>query len=132
MSVPVYGDDYATDDGTCVRDYIHVGDLADAHLRALKDLLAGGLSGALNLANARGHSVMDVIETARRVCRRPIEYQVLPPRPGDPAVLIGSAERGRAHLGWRPARSDLQSQIADAWNWMCKNEARQNLGREAV
>ena len=130
--VTVYGDDYDTPDGTCVRDYIHVVDLADAHIRALDDLLAGGASGALNLSNARGHSVMDVIETARRVCGRPIDYEVLPRRPGDPAELVGAAERARARLGWQPARSDLKSQIADAWNWLRKYEAKQAAGREVV
>ena len=72
---------------------------------------------------------MDVIETARRVCRRQIDFEVLPRRPGDPAVLVGSAARARVRLGWQPARSDLQSQIADAWNWMCKYEAKQAAGR---
>ena len=125
--IPIYGDDYATDDGTCVRDFIHVADLADAHVRALENLLAGGANDAFNLANARGHSVLEVIETARRVCRRPIDCEVLPRRFGDPAVLIGSAEKARERLGWMPERSDLESQIADAWNWMCKIEKKRSL-----
>ena len=119
-AVTVYGDDYDTPDGTCIRDYIHVADIADAHVRALDYLLSGGLSCALNLANSRGYSVKDVIETAQRVCGRPIRVERAPRRPGDPAVLIGSAERARALLGWRPSRSALEMQIADAWNWMQK------------
>jgi UDP-arabinose 4-epimerase len=116
--VTVFGDDYDTPDGTCVRDYIHVADLADAHVRALQYLLAGGATCALNLANARGYSVMEVIETARRVCDKPIGTEMAPRRAGDPPVLVGSAERARTILGWTPARSALEMQIADAWNWM--------------
>ena len=117
-SITVFGDDYATPDGTCIRDYIHVADLADAHVRALKYLLAGGATCALNLANARGYSVMEVIETARRVCDKPIRMEVAPRRAGDPPILVGSADRARTVLNWTPARSALEMQIADAWNWM--------------
>lgn len=117
-AVTVFGDDYDTPDGTCIRDYIHVADLADAHVRALKYLLAGGVTCALNLANARGYSVMEVIETARRICGRPIRVELAPRRAGDPPILIGSADRARKILGWTPARSALDAQIADAWNWM--------------
>jgi UDP-arabinose 4-epimerase len=116
--VAVFGDDYDTADGTCVRDYIHVLDIAEAHVRALEYLLGEGASCALNLANARGYSVKEVIETAERVCGKSIQAKMMPRRAGDPAVLVGSLERARAILGWEPARSDLEIQIRDAWNWM--------------
>ncbi len=118
-AVTVFGNDYETSDGTCIRDYIHVTDLADAHIRALKYLLAGGATCALNLANAQGYSVMDVIETARRVCGKMIKVEIAPRRPGDPPSLIGSGDRARALLGWSPTRSALEVQVADAWHWMC-------------
>ena len=114
----VYGDDYETPDGTCIRDYIHVADIADAHVRALEYLLSGGSSCALNLANAQGHSVMEVIEVAQRVSGKTIRVEMAPRRPGDPPVLIGAADRARAMLRWAPTRSALDQQIADAWNWM--------------
>jgi UDP-glucose-4-epimerase GalE len=118
-TVDVYGADYDTPDGTCVRDYVHVADLADAHVRALDHLLAGGASAAFNLANARGYSVREVIAAAEAVCGLPIRARDVGRRPGDPPVLVGDATRAAAVLGWRPARSDLRRQIADAWRWMC-------------
>ena len=121
-SVPVFGSDYETPDGTCIRDYIHVADIADAHVRALDYLLKGGASCALNLANARGYSVKEVIATAERVCSRPIRMEMAPRRDGDPPILIGSAMRAQSLLGWRPRRSALEIQIADAWNWMIKHQ----------
>ena len=122
--VTVYGDDYETADGTCIRDYVHVADIANAHIRALEYLLSGGASCALNLANAQDYSVMDVIRVAQRVSRRPIHVEKAPRRPGDPPVLVGAADRARAMLGWAPRRSALDVQIADAWNWMQKEPAR--------
>jgi UDP-arabinose 4-epimerase len=119
-SVRVLGADYDTPDGTCIRDYIHVADIADAHLRALDYLLSGRKSCALNLANAQGYSVKEVITTAERVCNAPISVEMAPRRDGDPPVLIGSAERAQAVLGWKPKRSALETQIADAWRWMMK------------
>jgi UDP-glucose-4-epimerase GalE len=116
--VRIYEDDYPTIDGTCVRDYIHVSDIADAHVRALDYLLGGGDSCALNLANARGYSVKEVIAAAEKVCGRSIARQIMPRRPGDPPVLIGDASRARKLLQWSPKRSHLELQIADAWNWM--------------
>jgi UDP-glucose-4-epimerase GalE len=97
-SVRVFGTDYATPDGTCIRDYIHVVDIADAHLRALDYLLKGGASCVLNLANARGYSVKEVVAAAERVCGRPIRTEMAPRRDGDPPVLIGSAVRAQALL----------------------------------
>jgi UDP-arabinose 4-epimerase len=119
-SVKVFGDDYDTADGTCIRDYIHVFDIADAHVQALKYLMKGGKSCALNLANARGYSVREVIATAEQVTGKSILVELTPRRTGDPAALIGSAERARDLLGWKPTRSDLTAQIRDAWNWMTR------------
>ena len=116
--IKIFGTDYDTVDGTCIRDYVHVTDLANAHVRALDYLLSGGNSCALNLANARGHSVKEVISTAERVCGRAVPTNYTDRRAGDPPQLIGSAERARSLLGWQPARSDLEVQILDAWNWM--------------
>jgi len=117
-AVTVFGNDYETADGTCVRDYIHVADIADAHVRALDYLLSGGPSCAMNLANARGYSVLEVIAAAQRICTRPIRVEFGPRRPGDPAILIGATERAPRLLRWSPRRSALELQIADAWNWM--------------
>jgi len=118
--VRVFGNDYDTSDGTCVRDYVHVLDIADAHVRAIDYLIKGGASSSINLANARGYSVKEVIATAERVCGKPIRVEMAPRRAGDPAVLIGALERAQKLLGWKPARSDLELQISDAWNWMTK------------
>ena len=120
----VFGTDYETTDGTCVRDYVHVMDIADAHVRALKYLLDGKPSGAFNLANAQGYSVRQVIDLAQAVTGRTIRLNAAARRPGDPPILIGDASRARDVLGWRPARSDLREQIADAWRWMSKSPKR--------
>jgi len=119
-AVKVFGDDYDTPDGTCIRDYIHINDIADAHIRALDYLLGGGKSCALNLANAHGYSVKDVIATAERVSGKPIRIERAARRAGDPPVLIGKADAAARLLGWKPARSDLALQIGDAWNWMTR------------
>jgi UDP-glucose-4-epimerase GalE len=116
--VRIFGNDYDTADGSCVRDYIHVSDIADAHVLALEYLLNGGNSCALNLANARGYSVKEVIAAAEAVCGRTVPSEVAARRPGDPPVLIGDASRAHVLLGWRPTRSNLEMQIADAWKWM--------------
>ncbi len=116
--VRIFGNDYDTLDGTCVRDYIHVSDIADAHVLGLKHLLDGGNSCALNLANSRGYSVKEVIAGAETVCGCAIPSKAAARRPGDPPVLIGDAHRAHAVLGWEPTRSDLETQIRDAWNWM--------------
>ena len=114
----VFGTDYDTPDGTCIRDYVHVTDIAAAHVRALNYLLAQGKSCALNLANARGYSVKEVIKTAERICDRTISVNNTARRNGDPPVLVGSAERAHEILGWMPNRSDLDIQIQDTWNWL--------------
>ncbi|MEU8465680.1 UDP-glucose 4-epimerase GalE [Streptomyces sp. NPDC029003] len=112
--VSVFGDDYPTRDGTCVRDYIHVADLAEAHLLALAAARPGSHL-ICNLGNGAGFTVREVIESARRVTGHPIPVLVQARRPGDPAVLVASADRAREDLGWRPRRTDLDSIVADAW-----------------
>jgi UDP-glucose 4-epimerase len=113
--VELYGDDYPTPDGSCVRDYVHVWDLAQAHLLALGALEHQSLE--LNLGSGKGSSVLEVIDVARRVTRRPIDVVVAPRRPGDPAVLVASSERARQLLGWAPRYTDLQSIVETAWRW---------------
>jgi len=120
-AVDIYGTDYDTPDGTCVRDYVHVADLADAHVRALDYLLAGGTSIALNLANTHGYSVREVIAAAEGVTGKSIRVNAASRRTGDPPVLVGDAARARAVLGWAPERSDLRVQIADAWRWISRS-----------
>jgi UDP-glucose-4-epimerase GalE len=116
--VKIFGTDYNTPDGTCIRDYVHVADIADAHVRALDYLLAGGQNRAFNLANERGYSVKDVVTTAEQVCGRAIPVSVAARRPGDPPVLVGCGTLARTILGWKPERSELALQIAHAWNWL--------------
>ncbi len=121
----IFGDDYETPDGTCVRDYIHVCDLVAAHLLALRHLEDGGPSATLNLGNERGFSVREVVETMRRVSGHEFPVRIGPRRPGDPARLIADAARARALLGWQPQRADLDTQIADAWRWHQGQQARE-------
>jgi UDP-glucose 4-epimerase len=120
-SISVFGSDYDTPDGTCIRDYVHVCDLCDAHLLALRHLLDGGDSGRFNLGNGAGFSVMEVVDTARRVTGRPIAVRLEPRRAGDPPRLVADAARAHAQLGWRPRRADLETIVADAWNWECRH-----------
>ena len=115
--VSVFGDSYPTPDGTCVRDYIHVTDLCTAHTLALEHLRRGGGSEFINLGNGHGYSVMEVIETARRVTARDIEVRVEPARPGDPARLVADATKARAVLGWKTQYPDLESIVRTAWEW---------------
>src|SRR5690606_31056963 len=111
----IFGDDYETRDGTCVRDYIHVLDLAQAHILALRALDQG--SRTYNLGNGRGFTVKEVIETARRVTGHPIPTEVGPRRPGDPAVLVAGSDAIKQELGWEPQYPDLETIIASAWAW---------------
>jgi UDP-glucose 4-epimerase len=111
----VYGNDYTTPDGTCVRDYIHVTDLADAHIRAVERLERGSVT--INLGNGTGHSVMQVIESVQRVSGRRVPYRISPRRAGDPAVLVASAERAHRELGWRPRFADLDEMVRTALLW---------------
>lgn len=116
--IAIFGDDYDTRDGTCVRDYIHVTDLADAHVLALRWMAGTPGAHAFNLGNGEGFSVREVIDTARRVTGRPIEVRIEDRRPGDPPVLVADARRAREILGWQPKLAALEQQIADAWRWM--------------
>jgi UDP-glucose 4-epimerase len=117
--VAVFGTDYDTQDGTAIRDYIHVEDLGEAHLLALAHLRAGGASQFLNLGNGTGYSVLEVIETASRVTGREIRRELGPRREGDPPRLVGDASRARELLGWTPRRPDLADIVRSAWEWMC-------------
>jgi len=115
QSITIFGDDYPTRDGTCVRDYIHVTDLAQAHILALEALDSG--SRTYNLGNGQGFTVSEVIETCRQVTGHPIPAQVGPRRSGDPAVLVASSERIRRELGWSPRYPDLRTIVEHAWEW---------------
>lgn len=115
--VPIFGDDYPTPDGTAVRDYVHVIDLGGAHIRALDYLRVGGPSEFINLGSGTGHSVLDVIEAARRVTGRAIETRIEVRRAGDPSHLVAVADRARAVLGWEPRHTELADIIRSAWTW---------------
>ena len=113
----VFGNDYPTPDGTCLRDYIHVNDLADAHVRALQHLEKGGESLALNLGTGKGDSVLEVIQTAEKVTGKPVRRKVGPRRAGDPPILVADASKAQQVLGWT-AQRDLTNIVATAWNFM--------------
>jgi UDP-glucose 4-epimerase len=116
--IKIFGQDYPTRDGTCVRDYIHVRDLADAHLLALEALAPGGESRRVyNIGNGQGFTVREVIDAVHRVTGRPIPVEECPRRPGDPAVLVASAEKIKRELGWQPRFADLDAIVASAWEW---------------
>jgi UDP-glucose 4-epimerase len=115
--IPVFGERYPTPDGTAIRDYIHVADLADAHILALEHLRQGGASDCLNLGTGQGYSVLEVIETTRKVTCRAISIKKVAPRAGDPARLVADATRAKTVLGWKPAASDLPTIIRSAWEW---------------
>jgi len=115
----VFGNDYDTPDGTCVRDYIHVIDLAQAHILALRALDQG--SRTYNLGNGRGYSILEIIETARQVTGHPIPFEFAPRRPGDPDILIADSEAINHDLGWQPQYPSLHSIIESAWNWHVKH-----------
>lgn len=129
----VFGDDYATPDGTCIRDYIHVLDLAEAHLLALDHLARGGPSETFNVGNGAGFSVRQVYEAALKVTGRKIPLEIGPRRPGDPPVLVASAERARSRLGWTPQRPSVEEMIESAWRWRLAHPdgyAREGAGGE--
>ena len=115
--ISIFGDDYDTKDGTCIRDYIHVTDLAQAHILAMDYLMNGGESNIFNLGNGVGFTVKEVIDTARKVTGHPIPAKITPRRAGDPAQLIASSEKAKTVLGWHPEHADLEEIIATAWNW---------------
>jgi UDP-glucose 4-epimerase len=113
----VFGDDYPTHDGTCVRDYIHVLDLAQAHALALERLASGGSGAVFNLGNGRGYSNLEVLRTCAAVTGVDVEPRIGPRRTGDPAMLVASHERAQRDLGWLPERGELETMIGDAWAW---------------
>lgn len=119
--ISVFGDDYNTPDGTCIRDYIHVSDLADAHILAVERLRGGADSSIYNLGNGKGFSVKEVIDIAREVTGREIPVVIEARRDGDPAVLVASSERARKELGWNPQRSNLENIMKSAWGWHVAN-----------
>jgi len=116
-SISIFGTDYDTPDGTCIRDYIHILDIAQAHILALEYLLKGGKTDVFNLGNANGFSVNQVIETARKVTGKEINAKVSDRRPGDPPVLVGSGAKAQKILGWQPQYSNLEDIITHAWQW---------------
>ena len=115
--ISIFGDDYNTKDGTCIRDYIHVTDLTQAHILAVKYLQNGGQSDIFNLGNGVGFTVKEVIETARKVTGHPIPAQIAPKRAGDPAKLIASSSKAKQILGWKPDHASLAEIISSAWKW---------------
>ena len=120
-SIAIFGEDYDTPDGTCVRDYIHVTDLAEAHILALKSLREGASSTVYNLGNGEGFSVKQMVEAARRVTGHPIPAVVCPRRAGDPSTLIASSKKAKERLGWEPKFKNIDDIIAAAWNWHKNN-----------
>ncbi|MGC9954257.1 MAG: UDP-glucose 4-epimerase GalE [Rhizomicrobium sp.] len=123
-ALSLYGSDYSTPDGTAIRDYIHVSDLADAHLRGLQRLLDGGDTIALNLGTGTGASVRQVLDTIWHVTGRVVPVQRAPRRPGDPAMLVADAKKAKEFFGWSPERSDLKTIVSDAWRWHRKRFQR--------
>lgn len=122
----VFGTDYPTRDSSCIRDYIHVEDLASAHLLALKYLQNDGCTDAFNLGNERGTSVLEVIEAVRKVTWREFKVTIAQRRPGDPAILVGSSEKARKVLGWEPRYTDIETIVRHAWKWHMKKMGEVN------
>jgi len=120
----VFGDDYPTPDGTCVRDFVHVTDIADAHVRAFAHLSAGHPSTALNLGTGVGHSVMEIVHAAQKITGHAVPYVVSPRRPGDPPVLVANCARAQSVLGWQARHSDLETIIGTAWQWRLSRDGR--------
>jgi UDP-glucose 4-epimerase len=121
----VFGDDWPTRDGSCERDFVHVSDLAEAHVRALEGLLGGGPGGAFNLGTGAGRTVREVIAEVEGTLGRPVPVERAPRRPGDPAVLVADATRFRTAYAWQPRRSDLATIVRDAWSWEKTREKTQ-------
>lgn len=115
--ISIYGDDYDTPDGTCIRDYIHVTDLADAHIKALEYLLENKQSETFNLGTGQGYSVREVLDAARKITAKEIHESIAKRRAGDPASLVAKSSAAQNSLGWKPDQSDLESIINTAWNW---------------
>ena len=119
--ISIFGNDYDTKDGTCIRDYIHVMDLASAHYKALEYLRKGNQSNIFNLGNGNGYSVKEVIDVARKVTNHDIPAKLEERRSGDPAVLIASSDKAKEVLGWKPEYDSLERIIEDAWRWHKNN-----------
>lgn len=113
----IFGKDYDTPDGTCIRDYIHIEDLIKGHIHALKYLIKGEKSEIFNLGSSKGFSVLEIVEAAREVTGQPIPSVVADRRTGDSAILIASSEKANTTLGWKPAKTSIKDVIIDAWNW---------------
>jgi UDP-glucose-4-epimerase GalE len=131
-ALEIYGTDYPTPDGTPVRDYIHVTDLADAHVRALEHLREGKPSIALNLGTGTGYSVREVLAAAERVTGRAVPRREIGRRPGDPAILVADARRAREVLGWTPRLSGLDDILASAWAWHRQHQPKQAASEAAA
>ncbi|MEO1622583.1 MAG: UDP-glucose 4-epimerase GalE, partial [Cyanobacteria bacterium J06632_3] len=124
-NISIYGTDYPTPDGTCIRDYIHVSDLAEAHILGVEYLLAGNPTDVFNLGNGNGFSVREVINAAKQVTGANIPVIEADRRPGDPPILVGSSEKARRVLGWQPQYADIAQILAHAWQWHQKRHTRQ-------
>jgi UDP-glucose 4-epimerase len=122
-NISIFGTDYATIDGTCIRDYIHVNDLADAHIKALEYLMESNKSAAFNLGNDNGYSVREIIEQVKKVSNRCFDVREENRRPGDPPVLISSSTKAANILGWKPRFADIESVVQTAWDWHCREES---------
>jgi UDP-glucose 4-epimerase len=116
-SIKIFGNDYATPDGTCIRDYVHVSDLADAHVAAIDWLQPGKSSDSFNLGNGRGSSVAEVLRTSEKVTGRSVKTETQSRRPGDPPILVSDSSKARRMLGWTPKFPELERQIMHAWTW---------------
>ncbi|SIN58576.1 UDP-glucose 4-epimerase [Mycobacteroides abscessus subsp. abscessus] len=116
-ALTIFGDDYDTEDGSCIRDYLHVVDLIDAHILAYQHLQNGGESGAFNLGSSQGYSVFEILEAARKVTNKPIEAKVGPRRAGDPSKLVASSDKAQSILGWKPKHDNIHDIIDSAWRW---------------
>lgn len=127
-TIAIYGTDYPTPDGTCIRDYIHVCDLAEAHILGLEYLLKGGASAVFNLGNGQGFSVREVIDAAQRVTGRPIPVVEADRRPGDASILVGSSQKARELLGWDPKYGDIDTILTHAWQWHQKRHGADRPG----
>jgi UDP-glucose-4-epimerase GalE len=117
-AVKIFGRDYPTDDGTCIRDYVHVSDLADAHVAAAVWLAAGKPSEAFNLGNGRGYSVAEVVRASERVTGKKVKIEICPRRDGNPPVLISDSSKAQRLLGWKPNFPSIDDQISHAWRWL--------------
>ncbi len=116
-AITIFGDDYPTEDGTCIRDYIHVEDLIDAHILAYEYLNNGGESSVFNLGSSRGFSVKEIVDMAQNVTGKEIPATIGKRRPGDPSILVASSEKAKNVLGWKPEKTNIERIIQDAWNW---------------